>query len=155
MPSAVGFDPANYETTSSTAFQLGGRYEYAGKTYMFVAVFTANTSNGAVMCAYDTTGYGVIGANRVTALTGTPTATQVKGVALGVVTAGRYGFILTRGVHTAVQTTAATLGRWVCAAATNDSCTDASASPLRTEIIFGVAMTTTGAPGTVTVDVRC
>ncbi len=156
MATPIGFNPAIVNSTTVGDFALGEVREWQGKLYRFVQVVTAACADGAVMCRYDaaaTPSGKVIGANRTTALTGTPVALLVVGVGIGAITINNYGFIQVSGVHINVLSTSSVLGRWQKASGTNDTCTDATASVAYTEAIFGLALTSTSG-GRCQVDLR-
>lgn len=149
MATPIGFDPSVVNTQTTGSFTLGELREWNGKMYRFVQVVTAACADGTVMCVYDATTPAsgkVIGANRTTALAGTPIASIVVGIGIGAITINYFGFIQVSGVHTNVLSGTSTLGYWQCAVATNDTCGDATASIARTESIFGqcVKATATG-----------
>lgn len=142
MPTAVGFDPSVYTSTVSTGFTLGAVYSYQDKLYRFVHVNTANLGVGAVVCAYNSTNGEVIGANRTTALAGTPAAATTVGVIPVAVNAGSYCFAQVSGNAVHISGTS-TLGRWQMAIATNDTAGDATASLARTDSLLGICVVAT------------
>lgn len=146
MALAASFDPATYNKSTPNEFKLGAVYSNGdGNLYTFVHVNTADCADGAVMCWYSTGDAEVIGANRTTALVGTPAAAMFAGLGKGVITAGNYGFIQVWGIHKNVLSGTSTLGMWQCPIATNDSCGNATASMARTESIFGRCLVATSA----------
>lgn len=154
MPTSAGFTPSTYNSATQEA-DLGSIRDLGGVLYRYVQTQSAIT-NGCLMCVYNVTSplsWQVIGANRTTALTGTPAALLSVGIGVATVTNGNYAWVQVSGIHTAVLSTASTLGRWQCASGTNDTCTDATASIARTEAIFGLALTSTSG-GVCTVQLR-
>lgn len=150
MSTEIGFDPSTWNSSTAAPFTVNAVYSYQGKQYRYVWVQTAACADGAVMCDYDAVGSAsaadsgkVIGANRTTALTGTPAAKLVVGIGVGVITINYYGFVQVSGVHNNVMSTGSTLGNAQCASGTNDTCTDATASVARTEAVFGWAKSST------------
>lgn len=156
MATPIGFDPSTWNSTTAAPFTVGAVYTFRGFQYRYVQVVTAACSLGAVMCRYDALSVPsgkVIGANRTTALTGTPAALIVVGVGVGDISINNYGFILVSGVHPFVKSTSSTLGNWQKASGTNDTCTDATASIARSDGIFGIALSSTSG-GLCQVDLR-
>lgn len=143
MATPIGFDPSVYNSSSNTeGFTLGQTYDYNGRLFRFVQNSTdAALANGAVAVWASLTNYVVTGASRATAIGGVaPNAPA--GVAVGAVSISNYGFILVKGLHTAVISTATTALVPQMASATADTCTDVAAA---TDNPFGVSLTATAA----------
>jgi len=154
MATPIGFDPTIYVSTSAAPFTLGAIYSGTdGRLFRFVFNNSGvSITNGTVCCWNASTTYTVIGARRASLLPGSPAAVSCAGVAVGTIPTTNYGFILVRGIHTAVLGVATvTLQRAQTSSGTNDSGTDVANAY---DPQFGVALTTiTG--GVYSVDVRC
>jgi hypothetical protein len=137
------FNPATYNSTTGTGYTLGAVYDIGdGNLYKFVHVNTAATTAGAVMCVYSSAKGEVIGANRTTALAGTPAAVMPVGIVPGVIGIGNYGFVQVGGYAVIISGTS-TLGRWQMPVATNDTAGDATASLARTDGLIGMCIVAT------------
>lgn len=152
MPTAAPLDPTTYNSATVGVYTLGQVVEYLGAWYRFF--YFVGTQAAGDVCVYyaSTTGYQVIGANRATALVGTPAGTVTAGVVPvgGGVTGTNYGFLQIRGIHTNVKGVATvTLQALQMASGTNDSGVD------WTGVVkpFGTALTTISG-GRYTVDIN-
>src|SRR3990167_5536814 len=97
MPTAVGFDPSTYNSSSPGGFTLGAVYDWTGKLYVFVKAGSA-LALGDVCCW--TTNFGSEAAQSKTA----PAIDYaLAGGASGVVTLANYGFLQVGGEHVAVK----------------------------------------------------
>lgn len=158
MATAIGFDPATVNQTTAAPWTLGQIVERLDTTtglyrlYKFVQVKTAACADGTVMCRYNAAGL-VIGANRATALAGTPIASIWAGVGIGAISINNFGFVMIHGIHTNVLSGTSTLGRWQMPIATNDTCGDATASLAYTDSVFGQCLVATSG-GRATIDIR-
>jgi len=110
----TGFDPANTSDTTAL-YTLGLVLEYGGNWYRYLLNSDAATANGDAMRPTATVSTANGGTaetvnNRRVAGGGTPAAvadTAIVGIAVGVVGAGKYGWFLVRGYHSAVKCAAA------------------------------------------------
>jgi hypothetical protein len=152
MATPVYFDPATWNSSTVAPFTLGGVYSWEGKLYRYVRAAGTAVADGDVVGWNDATTYTVIGANRTTALVGTPACLSAAGVGVGTITANYYGFVLVVGLHTNVKGVATvTLQRAQKASGTNDSGTDVTNAY---DPAFGTAVTTITA-GRYSVQVSC
>lgn len=101
MPVLASFDPANYNSTTGTGYTLGQDYSNGdGNIYRFFLTTDAvNITVGMVVEWASTTAFTVT----VDRAGGSSLGRIPAGVAMGGVTAGRYGFFLVRGRHTAIR----------------------------------------------------
>lgn len=138
MATPVGFDPANYNSSSNAeGFVLGQVYDYNGRLFRFYKTVDAvNVLNGMVVEWASTTTYNVT----VDRAGGSSLGRNPVGVAVGSVTAGNYGFFLVLGIHSAVRdaANALTAGVKVIPHATTDG--DAAPATAYTDRVIGVCL---------------
>lgn len=139
MATPIGFDPSTINSTTTGSFYPGEIRDYAGKSYEFVKLTDAvNATNGMVAEAGSATDGTIVTVDRAG---GSSLGRIPRGVFVSSVTAGRYGFILKRGLHAAVKDAAGGLtvvGRKVTTHATTDGDADVAAATLTRDInIFG------------------
>lgn len=144
MPTPVGFDPSSYNSATSGGFNPGSIYEYNGSLYKFIKTVDAvDVTNGMVLEIASTSGtqYGT-----VDRALGSSVGRIPMGVAVGTITAGNYGFILIKGVHTAIKDAANAVNA-VGAKATTHATVDGDAAKASayTDNIFAVALTAASA----------
>lgn len=146
MPTPVGFDPSSYNSATSGGFNPGSIYEYNGSLYKFIKTVDAvNVTNGMVLELASTSGtqYGTVDRSGGSSVGRIPI-----GVAVGSITAGNYGFILIKGVHTAIKDALNTMTAVGDKATTHGSTDgDAAKASAYTNNIFAVGLTI-GASGT-------
>lgn len=159
MATALSFNPT-WVSTTLAPYTLGAVYTDAATGYMYkcVQVVTAAGADGVLVCRYSSPAIGaslaatgiVIGANRTTALAGTPAAIIPVGVLVAAVPINSYAFAMVYGIHTNVLSTSSTLGTLQKASGTNDTCTDGASAGDKT---FGFCLVATSG-GRCVVDVR-
>lgn len=150
MPTALTFDPGNWNSSTAAPYTLGALYEDAGKVYTYVLLTDAvNATNGMVAEQASTTAYTV----SVDRDAGTTLGRAPVGVFVGSVTAGNYGFIQVRGIHSAVKDAANALS--ALGKVTSHATTDGDAAPTTayTDKTIGYALAN-AAGGVVAVDLR-
>ena len=152
----IGFDPETADHSDPKAI-LGGLYsatfggDYA--VFRYVNVVDLDTADGDVVTPASTSGWDVTqdrsGGSAISNV-------HASGVAVGVITAGNYGFILVNGIHDAV------LGDGSVAAGdfvVPDSAVDGGADTMadgEEEQVFGLALEAdSGSPATFACEVRC
>lgn len=155
----VGFTPSTFNSATAD-FTVGARYtdESTGYEYMFVKAQAA-LANGDVCTlgsnSATNTQVEVVPANTASAL-GTGTSERAVGVAVGTVTVNQYGFIMTRGIHSAVKDAAngVTAGSYVMPHATTDGNAANVTVGTNDALAFGYALAA-GSGGVVKVWVNC
>lgn len=121
----VGFDPTTYNSATAE-YTVGAKLYFDGTGYWYRYVKAqASIANGDV-CVIGTntvtnSQLEVVPANTASAV-GTGTSERTKGVGVGTITAGNFGFILCDGLHTAIKDAAngCTAGSYLMPHATTD-----------------------------------
>ena len=149
--SAVGFDPSTYNSTTTSGFTVGAVYDYNGALYRFVKNSGAGAlANGDVTEPTTTLGFFCQAGDAASI------GRAANGAAVGVITAGNYGFVMVDGRHTAIKDAAngVTAARPVISFGGTTLGNARNAAGAATDVVFGHAITS-GALGICTVDVRC
>ena len=140
----IGFVPATYNSNTAEA-TVGARYqdEATGYEYMYVKAQAALAATDA--CALGTNTYTnsqieVVPCNTASAIN-TGAAEYPAGVAVGTVTSGNYGFILTRGITTVKANTGVAQYARLMRHATTDGTVDTATIGTDDDRMYGLALT--------------
>lgn len=137
MATALNFDPGTWNSSVAAPFTLGDLYASGGKTYLYVQLTDAvNATNGMVAERASTSSYIVT----VDRSGGSALGRFPKGVFVGNVTAGNFGFVQILGIHSAVKDAAGALTARVkvISHATTDG--DSAPATAYTDITIGVCL---------------
>lgn len=141
MSTALKFDPGTINQAAAAPYTLGQVYSNGSALYEFVQLTDAvNATNGMVAEQASTTGY-IVTVDRAG---GSAVGRAPRGVFVGNVTAGNYGFIQIRGIHSAIKDAAnalTTLTKFTSHASTDG---DAKATAAYTEVHIGYALANAG-----------
>lgn len=144
MATAIGWDPSVINQSTTGDFTLGEIREYNGRLFEFVKLTDAvNATSGMIAEAGSASTESTVTVDRSG---GSSLGRIGRGVFVGNVTAGNYGFILIRGLHAAVKDAAGALssvGLKVTTHATTDG--DAAAATAYTDKIIGIVYTVSAA----------
>jgi len=137
MATALLFDPGTVNSSAVAPYTLGGVYSDGSRLYQCIQLTDAvNGANGMVVEAASTTSY-IVTVDRAG---GSSLGRIPRGVLVGTITAGNYGFALIYGIHSAVKDAANALTAAV--KVTTHATTDGDSAPATayTDKIIGVCL---------------